>query len=161
MRNSAIDATNLPSEIGLISTLKEFLVWSMTMDGGTIPTEFQNCEKLEVLSIQGSNFAGEIPTELGKLTMLQHLVLEGGSLSGPVPSELGLLTNLKWLSIALNNLTGQLPDELGNLKQLSMLEVHYNDLDGSIPRGVCNDYINIERSCTITECECCRIPCHN
>jgi Leucine-rich repeat (LRR) protein len=159
MINSGINATNIPSEIGLLSNLEEFLVWSTTADGGTIPTEFGNCEKLQVLVIQGSNFVRDIPTELGKLTNLRRIVLEGGSLSGSVPSELGLLTNLNSLSIALNNLEGQLPDELGNLKQLSMLEVHYNDLVGSIPSGLCNDYISIDRSCPITECDCCRNPC--
>jgi Leucine-rich repeat (LRR) protein len=159
MINSSINATNIPSEIGLLSNLQFFLLWSSTADDGTIPTELGNCEKLDELVIQGSNFVGEIPTELGKLTNLRRLVLEGGSLSGFVPSELGLLTNMTSLSIALNKLVGQLPDELGKLKQLTMLQVHYNDLVGSIPRGVCNDYISIDRSCAITECDCCRNPC--
>jgi Leucine-rich repeat (LRR) protein len=157
--NSAINATNIPSEIGLLPNLTEFQVWSTTADGGTIPTELGNCDKLKVLVIQGSDFIREIPTELGKLTNLRRLILEGGLLSGLVPTELGLLTNLTWLSIALNDLSGQLPNELGNLKQLSILEVHYNSLIGSIPSGLCNEYVSIDRSCPITECDCCRNPC--
>ncbi|KAG7348249.1 RHS repeat-associated core domain containing protein [Nitzschia inconspicua] len=159
MINSRINATNLPSEIGLMSNLVEFQVWSTTADGGTIPTELGNCNQLEVLSIQGSNFVGQIPSELGRLTKLYLLLLEG-SLTGKVPSELGLLTNLNYLSLALNNIVGQLPEELGNVKQLARLQVHYTDLTGSIPNGVCNDSIDITRSCSITKCDCCRNPCH-
>lgn len=159
MINSSINATNLPSEIGLLSNLVEFEVWSTTADGGTIPTELGDCKNLETLSIQGSNYIGEIPSELGQLTKLKGLILEG-SLTGTVPSELGLLTNLNRLSLALNKIVGQLPEELGNLKELAKLEVHYTHLTGSIPSGVCTDFIDISRSCPITECECCRNPCH-
>lgn len=157
--NARVNATDLPSEIGMLTDLTSFHIWSVTADGGTIPSEFGKCTMLESLMIQGSSIVGPIPTELGQLTKLGRLVLETQGLTGTVPTELGLLTNLNWLSIAMNDFVGELPTELGNVKNLNRLEVHNNDLVGAIPSGLCNDYISIDRSCGITECECCRNPC--
>jgi hypothetical protein len=82
VENSNINATNLPTELGLLSNLKSFFVWSMIGDGGTVPTELGRLTMLEQLHIRGSQYYGEIPTEFGLLTMLDSLVLDGGKLEG-------------------------------------------------------------------------------
>ena len=189
LENSNINTTNLPTEIGLLSNLEKFYVWSVTADGGTIPTEFGRLTLLEELEIRGADYSGEIPTELGQLTMLDSLALSGGNLVGTtnitsnyffynlfclhlillvflstdlgsIPSELGLLTQLTKLSLTQNSLEGTVPIEIGNLSQLRFLELHFNDLTGSVPNGICvSTSIEVDRDCAITECDCCYPPC--
>jgi hypothetical protein len=157
--DSKIDMTNIPSEIGLLTNLRKLSLWSNAGDGGIIPTEFGNLLALNSAHIRGSNFTGPIPSELGRLTDIENLTLEGGGLTGSVPSEIGLLTKLTELSLFGNELEGTLPAGLGNIKGLKRLGIHFNELYGSIPSGLCNDYVEIEYDCTITECDCCRNYC--
>jgi hypothetical protein len=82
LENSNINTTNLPTELGLLSNLQSFYVWSVTADGGTVPTEFGRLSLLQKLHIRGADYSGEIPTELGQLTMMDSLILNGGKLAG-------------------------------------------------------------------------------
>jgi len=153
-----MDASTIPSEIGLLTNLKGFILDSKSpLDGATIPTEIGALPNLEIFG--GRGFTGSIPTEIAHLANLQELILEAGSLTGNLPSEIGVMTNLSHLRIVLNEIEGTLPSELGNLQKLELLEVYFNNLTGSIPSGVCkNPDISIDRDC-IQECECCGTKC--
>ncbi|KAL3904512.1 MAG: hypothetical protein SGILL_010039, partial [Bacillariaceae sp.] len=119
MFDSRVNSTNLPTELGMLTEMTRFQIWSTLADGGTIPTEFGNCKQLELLHIEGNSIDGPIPTELATLSNLSRLILQTQTLTGSLPSELGLLTGLEWLKVARNELRGTLPTELGNLKELS------------------------------------------
>jgi Leucine-rich repeat (LRR) protein len=96
MIDAKINATDIPTELGLLTEMTHFELWSALADGGTIPTEFGTCENLKVLHIEGTAIVGPIPTEMGYLTNLDRLVLQTQGLTGSVPSEIGLLTSLEW-----------------------------------------------------------------
>ena len=71
-----INVSTIPTEIGLITNLKEFYFDSMSeiLERGTIPSEIGNCRELTDVYID-SQITGSIPTELGLLTKLSTLIL--------------------------------------------------------------------------------------
>lgn len=160
LRDSAMNITTIPTEIGLLNRLEKFLVdysREEEREFATVPTELGNCQALEHLHISGSGPTGSIPTELGRLTNLRNLRLVEGQLGGSVPSEIGRLTNLQELGLFQNRLEGSLPSSLVNIKELEFLELHRNNLTGIIPSGVCenNFILRITVDCAMKRCECC------
>lgn len=79
---------SIPSELGLLTMLKDL-----------------------ILSVNG-NLRGSIPFELGQLTSLQSLTLGYTGVSGEIPSELGLLTNLRYVSLSCTYVSGIVPETL-------------------------------------------------
>ena len=75
-----------------------------------------------------------IPAELGQLNKLELLSLSGTDFDGPIPRELGNLRNLTWLYLAdMNYLDGPIPPEFGQLANLRHLDLRGSRLEGSVP----------------------------
>lgn len=106
---------------------------------GSIPPEFGNLRKLDLVDLYHNLFDGSIPPELGNLTNLTSLDLSYNTLlSGSIPPEMGNLSNLNHLTVCGNSqLSGPIPPELGNLARLESLCLSTYDgatqLNGPIP----------------------------
>lgn len=96
---------------------------------GTVPTEVGLLTSLKTNFFLAENdFTGTIPSELGLLSNVGIISLHATSLSGTLPSELLRLTNLEVLSVSDTSLTGSIPDGLcGRIYDLefSCLDTNY------------------------------------
>ena len=140
------DESQLPNDIGRLSSLKEFDMMQSQL-AGPIPDSLYQLTELRRISLR-SNFlsgtlsnttlsqlsnlehvefglnadvGGSIPNEIGELTTLTHLGFGSCSLSGTIPASMGSLTKLWSLNLSQNRLTGNIPTELGSLQQLRKL----------------------------------------
>ncbi|KAG7367655.1 two component regulator [Nitzschia inconspicua] len=124
----------IPSEIGLLSTLRLFLANGNPGLAGSLPTELGLLSRMEKLQITSGALVGTIPTEIGSWTRLTVAGLGNNQLEGTLPTELGLWTNLVTLGVQGNDLRGTLPSEIGRLQQLESLTMERNFFSGTVPR---------------------------
>ncbi|GLJ38985.1 hypothetical protein SUGI_0794670 [Cryptomeria japonica] len=82
---------------------------------GNLPSDVQNCSKLQILDVANNFLSGSIPLWLGHLSDLMILVLRSNKFLGWIPHALGNLSTPHVLDISHNNLTGAIPPELGKL----------------------------------------------
>ncbi len=78
--------------------------------GGTIPSNFQFLDALNIVVFQGMHWEGSIPGFLGEMTNLNRIYFRHCSFSGDIPGQLANLTN----RLEIRNcpyLTGGLPEE--------------------------------------------------
>ena len=122
----------LPSELGLLSTLETVTFASNSLEG-ELPIELGSLASLDYLDLGLNNISGTIPTTFASLTNLREFRVMSAQLSGPIPSEVGLMTSLVVLDLSSNRLTGRLPSEVGNLASLENLKIGQNALSGEIP----------------------------
>ena len=122
----------IPSEIALLSSLEELILWGNQLSG-EIPADLGNLTRLTRLTLSTNMLSGEIPSELGMLSNLRSLLISGNQLTGDIPPELGRLSNLQDLWFDRNLLTGSIPSELGDMASLASLLVNSNRLTGDIP----------------------------
>lgn len=102
----------MPSEIGLLTGLKEIVGNKLNLSG-TLPTEIGLLTGLYVLNMNVNNFHGHFPTQLGELTELRNFHLFRNSFSGSLPTELGQMTQIECIfTLSETNLTGPIPSEL-------------------------------------------------
>ncbi|XP_043817425.1 MDIS1-interacting receptor like kinase 2 isoform X2 [Manihot esculenta] len=127
---------NIPSEIGMLSTLSE-LYLSRNNFTGLIPTSMTKLENLSILYLWANKLSGSIPSEIGFLKSLKELDLSINNLTGAIPSSIGHLRNLSRLGLLLNKLSGSLPLEFNNLTRLKSLELGENGFTGHLPEDVC------------------------
>ena len=100
---------------------------------GTIPSELQFLQHLEILSMRHNDITGSIPTELSHLSRtLQYLDLSKNSLGGTLSPSIGHLKQLKVLGLAENGMDGTLPSQLSDLTHLLTLDVSSNGFSGNI-----------------------------
>lgn len=100
---------------------------------GSIPTELQFLQHLELLSLRHNEVSGTIPTELSHLSStLAYLDLSKNFLTGTVTPSLGSLKHLRALGLASNEFMGSLPADLRHLTQLSTLDLEDNSLNGTV-----------------------------
>ncbi|KAF8105233.1 hypothetical protein N665_0161s0032 [Sinapis alba] len=98
----------------------------------SLPFEFSNLHRLEVLSLSSSSFTGQIPSSFSKLISLTHLNLSHNELTGSFPL-LKTLTNLSVLDLSDNQFSGAIPyDILLTMPFLSHLNLRKNHLNGPI-----------------------------
>ncbi|KAL1220467.1 Receptor like protein 23 [Cardamine amara subsp. amara] len=97
----------------------------------SLPSEFGNLNKLEVLSLSSNDFSGKVPPTFGNLTWLTHLLLDQNKLSGSFPPVQNL-TKLSHLELSYNNFSGAVPSSLLSMPFLSHLDLNENHLTGSI-----------------------------
>jgi Leucine-rich repeat (LRR) protein len=122
----------LPSDIGNLSSLIEFSLYTNALSG-TIPSELGQLQALTFLDVDDNFLSGTVPVEMGQLTALRFLYLNNNQLTGPIPAEMGQLTVLRLLYLHFNLLTGSIPAEVGQLTDLLVLYIHDNQLTKSIP----------------------------
>ncbi|KAF3512535.1 hypothetical protein F2Q69_00001524 [Brassica cretica] len=98
----------------------------------SLPSEFSNLNRLEVLSLASSSFTGQVPSSFSKLISLIHLNLSHNELTGSFPL-VRTLTNLSVLDLSDNQFSGAIPsDLLLTLPFLSHLSLRKNHLNGYI-----------------------------
>jgi hypothetical protein len=109
---SELGLTELPKEIGLLTSLQTLHLWG--------------------------NQLTELPGEIGGLANLQSLCLEYNELTA-APIEIGQLSNLQMLDLGHNRLT-TLPSAIRGLSNLQMLDLGHNRLTTlpSAIRGLTN-----------------------
>lgn len=117
VRSVGLNGT-IPTEIGLLSTLRLFLANGNPGLRGTLPTELGLLSGMEKVQIKFNDMEGTIPTELGSWSSLTVAGLENNRFEGTLPTELGLWTNIRTLGVQGNNLRGPLPSEIGRLESL-------------------------------------------
>ncbi|CAN7104156.1 unnamed protein product, partial [Brassica rapa subsp. narinosa] len=97
----------------------------------SLPSEFSNLSRLEVLSLSSNSFIGQVPSLFSKLTWLNQLDLSHNQLTG----SFQLVQNLSKLSIldlSYNHFSGAIPSSLLALPFLTRLDLSENYLTGSI-----------------------------
>uniref|UniRef100_M4DZ04 Disease resistance R13L4/SHOC-2-like LRR domain-containing protein n=1 Tax=Brassica campestris TaxID=3711 RepID=M4DZ04_BRACM len=97
----------------------------------SIPSEFGNLNRLEVLSLKNNGFVGQVPSSFNNLSLLSVLRLSRNKLTGSF-SLVRNLTKLSYLALSHNQLSGTLPSSLLTMPSLKYLNLHGNDLTGSI-----------------------------
>ncbi|EOA28988.1 hypothetical protein CARUB_v10025247mg [Capsella rubella] len=97
----------------------------------SLPSEFGNLNKLEVLYLTSSGFSGKIFPTISNLTQLTKLHLFLNKFTGSLPLVQNL-TKLSKLGLGFNQFTGTIPSYLLTLPSLSILDLRQNHLSGSI-----------------------------
>ncbi|KAK9065063.1 hypothetical protein SSX86_016446 [Deinandra increscens subsp. villosa] len=106
---------------------------------GSIPSDLQFCESLQILDLSGNNLTGPIPT--GICSWLPYLVtldLSNNEFTGEIPATLGNCSFLNTIILSGNRLSGSIPVQISNLGRLTKFSVTNNDLSGSIPSSLSN-----------------------
>ena len=80
----------------------------------SLPSEFSNLNRLEVLSLASSSFTGQVPSSFSKLISLIHLNLSHNELTGSFPL-VRTLTNLSVLDLSDNQFSGAIPSDYFSL----------------------------------------------
>nr|VDD14832.1 unnamed protein product [Brassica oleracea] len=130
----------------------------------TLPFEFGNLNRLEILNLCYNGFVGQVPSSFNNLSLLSYLELSQNELTGSFPlirnltklSVLSLLNNhfsgtlnpnssslfelhhLSYLDLGSNNFSSSLPSEFGNLNRLEFLDLSTNDFFGKVPPTISN-----------------------
>ncbi|CAL9222276.1 unnamed protein product [Arabidopsis halleri] len=97
----------------------------------SLPYEFGNLHKLEVLDVTSNSFFGQVPPTISNLTQLTELYLSTNDLTGCLPLVQNL-TKLSWLELSYNQFSGTIPSSLFTMPFLSYLSLGGNNLNGSI-----------------------------
>ncbi|ESQ51896.1 hypothetical protein EUTSA_v10016267mg [Eutrema salsugineum] len=98
----------------------------------SLPSEFSNLNRLEVLSLASNSFVGQVPSSFSNLILLTHLNLSHNELIGSFP-PLRNLTKLSFLDLSYNQFSGTIPsDLLLTMPFLSFLDLKKNILTGTI-----------------------------
>ncbi|KAG7583378.1 Leucine-rich repeat [Arabidopsis suecica] len=97
----------------------------------SLPYEFGNLNKLEVLVVSSNRLFGQVPPTISNLTQLTKLKLPFNDLTGSLPLVQNL-TKLSWLELSYNHFSGTIPSSLFNMPFLSYLSLKENNLNGSI-----------------------------
>eukprot|EP01034_Spumella_vulgaris_P028908 gene28908-35861_t len=103
---------------------------------GTLPTNYQNAQRLSRLFLNGNHITGTIPDAIATMVSLDLLDLSDNHLSHTMPAALTQMTNLKWLFASNTMLTGTVPETLGDMTDLMRLKLNGNFLTSSIPPSI-------------------------
>eukprot|EP00536_Pseudo-nitzschia_multiseries_P006446 jgi/Psemu1/304126/fgenesh1_kg.136_\ len=122
----------LPSEIGLLTTLKYMSLRKQQMTG-RIPDEVGKLSLLTVLDLESNKFEGPLMAKIGEFQKLNNLYLGSNRLSGALSSDFGRLQFLVNLDLSGNRFSSTLPSELGKLSYLQSLSLGNNRITGTIP----------------------------
>ncbi|VYS58523.1 unnamed protein product [Arabidopsis thaliana] len=104
---------------------------SNNFTSSTLPYEFGNLNKLELLDVSSNSFFGQVPPTISNLTQLAELYLSSNDLTGSLPLVQNL-TKLSILALSSNHFSGTIPSSLFTMPFLSSLDLSKNNLNGSI-----------------------------
>ncbi|KAH0929805.1 hypothetical protein HID58_015532, partial [Brassica napus] len=108
----------------------------------SLPSEFGNLKRLEVLSLKKNGFVGQVPSSFNSLSLLSLSVLDlsynhfSGTLNPN--SSLFELHHLRHLDLCVNNFSSSMPSEFGNLNRLEVLSLCSSDFFGQAPLTISN-----------------------
>jgi len=123
----------LPTELGLLTTLTEFVLSNESSLKGTVPTEVGFMTSLERLSLQYTALSRPLPSEIGSLAQLSNLLLVENQFTGTTPSELAHLTKMKQFIIVNSDINGTIPAQLSNWTQATVFGFLGTVISGTIP----------------------------
>ncbi|XP_009133159.1 receptor like protein 23-like [Brassica rapa] len=131
-------SSSLPTEF---SNLKKLEVLSLSSNGflGQVPSSFSNLNKLSVLSLSKNDLTGRFPL-VWNLTKLVLLDLSDNHFSGPLNPKSALfeLHQLRDLFLSNNNFSSSLSSEFGKLSNLEVLYLPSNGFSGQFPPTISN-----------------------
>ncbi|XP_010418676.1 PREDICTED: receptor-like protein 12 [Camelina sativa] len=106
----------------------------------SLPSEFGNLNKLEVLGLTSNGFISQFHSSFNNLSMLSVLELSYNHLSGNLNpnSSLFELHHLSFLSLANNNFSSSIPSKFGNLNKLEVLFLSSSGFSGQVPPTISN-----------------------
>ncbi|KAG2308544.1 hypothetical protein Bca52824_028292 [Brassica carinata] len=130
----------------------------------SLPLEFGNLNRLEILFLPNNGFVGQVPSSFNNLSLLSHLELSQNEFTGSFPlvrnltklsflnlknnhfsgtlnpnsTSLFELSQLLYLDLSYNNFSSSLPSEFGNLNRLQVLDLSTNDFFGQVPPTISN-----------------------
>ncbi|CAN6834323.1 unnamed protein product, partial [Brassica oleracea] len=144
LRHLVLDQNNfisssLPSEFGNLNRL-EVLYLSNNSFVGQVPSSFNNLSLLSYLSLSQNELTGSFPL-VRILTKLSFLDLSNNHFSGtlnPKSTSLFELHHLSYLDLGDNNFNTSLPSEFGNLTKLEILDLSSNEFFGLVPPTISN-----------------------
>ena len=98
----------------------------------SLPSEFSNLNRLEVLSLSFNGFIGQVPSSISNLIHLTHLNISHNEFTGSFPLVRNL-TKLSFLDLSFNKFSGAIPsDILFTMPFLTHLDLKKNSLTGTI-----------------------------
>lgn len=127
---------SIPSGFCINSTLIRDLKLGVNYFDGEIPLEFEKCNSLEHLCLDGNFVTGIIPEFLFRLPKLLRLSLQDNALIGQLQNTSP--SNLEYLDVSLNYISGNLPDFFHTFPNLTYFAAHSNNLEGGIPFSLVN-----------------------
>eukprot|EP01041_Mallomonas_annulata_P005668 gene5668-11439_t len=158
-----MDYPSLPSELLLLSNLRELSAGNLGLTGPLPEISNDYLPNLVSLSLSYNGFTGVIPTTLFSLSKLTKLYLGNNKLTQDIPTgfaqmsslqlmyvhnnnftywidgpSMGQMMALKELDLSNNTLTYEIPTELGQLTNLVFLDLSNNKLSTSIPSELGN-----------------------
>ncbi|WZY90238.1 hypothetical protein YC2023_046976 [Brassica napus] len=139
-------------------------LWQNNFISSSLPSEFGNLNRLEVLYLSNNSFVGQVPSSFNNLSLLSYLSLSLNELTGSFPlvriltklsfldlsnnhfsgslnpksTSLFELHHLSYLDLGDNNFNTSLPSEFGNLTKLEGLDLSYNEFFGQVPPTISN-----------------------
>ena len=122
----------IPREVILLESLREFVVTSNPSMGGTIAPELFQIPAIEVVNLGSNGLTGPLPEAVGQAKRLRFLNLEGNNLSGRITSSLDGAESLSYLNLQSNGFLGEVPDTLFGAP-LQELYLSDNVLTGTLP----------------------------
>ncbi|CAA7049514.1 unnamed protein product [Microthlaspi erraticum] len=131
-------SSSLPSEFGNLNRLE---VLSLSSNGfiGQVPSLFSNLSQLNLLDLSHNELTGSFPL-LRNLSMLEVLDLRNNHFAGVLNSKSSLfeLHQLWDLQLGFNNFSSSLPFEIGNLNKLEGFSLTSNGFFGQVPPTISN-----------------------
>ena len=108
----------MPSEIGLLKSLKSLIIPDMNVSG-SILNYIKDATNLTVLDVHSNNFSGSIPDTFSQEhPALINLNLALNQFTGVIPKSIGTSTSLTTLNLQYNQIKGNLPSELAGIPAL-------------------------------------------
>ncbi|CAH2059774.1 unnamed protein product [Thlaspi arvense] len=131
-------SSSLPFEFGNLNKL-EVLSLSSNAFNGQVPSSFSNLSMLSVLNLSNNELTGSFPL-VGNLTKLTVLKISHNHFSGTLNSKSSLfeLRQLHELHLPFNNFSSSLHLEFGNLNKLEILSLSNNGFLGQVPPTISN-----------------------
>jgi len=102
---------------------------------GTLPTEIGLLSELKELALSSNNISGSLPPQLSKLSSLRFMLLGNNQLTGTLPAWFGELSDVRSLSISSNSLHGSIPNDMASMSRLTLLGLSDNDFSGTLPQN--------------------------
>lgn len=132
--NRLNDLTNVPDEVGQLSSLRE--LWISNCGISHLPASIVGLDKLETLALADLKRFESLPETMERMSNLKMLLLEACDAIERVPSTIAQLHKLEMLSLtSLRNLKKHFPEELGRLPHVHELMIGYCDIE-CLPKSI-------------------------